>query len=71
MHRTAPALFALLTLAAPLAAQTAGRADSAATGRPQLSESVRAYVSVDSPVVALTNVQVVDGTHVPMTSVLA
>jgi imidazolonepropionase-like amidohydrolase len=45
------ALLALLA-AAPLAAQP----------RPALSDSVRAFVAVDEPVVALTHVRVVDGT---------
>src|SRR5688572_23162200 len=31
-------------------------------GRPTLSNAVRAYVSVDAPLVALTNVRVIDGT---------
>ena len=30
--------------------------------RPQLSNAVRAYVSVDAPVIALTHVRVIDGT---------
>ena len=41
-------------LAAPLAAQG-----------PTLSERVREYVSVDAPVVALTNVRIIDGTGAP------
>ncbi len=41
-----------LVLTAPLMAQS----------RPQLSETTRAFVSVDAPVVALTRVRVVDGT---------
>ncbi|MGE3275837.1 MAG: amidohydrolase family protein [Vicinamibacterales bacterium] len=35
---------------------------SAGAQRPQLSDAVRAFVSVDAPVVALTNVRVIDGT---------
>lgn len=52
-HGSFAALFAvlLLGLAAPAAAQ-----------RPELSESLRAFVAIDAPVVALTNVTVVDGT---------
>ena len=34
----------------------------AAQPRPQLSAAVRAYVSVDAPVIALTHVRVIDGT---------
>jgi enamidase len=34
-------------------------------GRPQLSEATRGYVSVDAPVIALTNVRVIDGTGGP------
>ena len=63
-HRWAPAgailLAAAFAFAAPAAAQTA-----AARVAPELSEAVRAYVSVDSPLVALTNVRVVDGTGAP------
>ena len=36
-----------------------------AIGRPTLSDNVRAYVAVDSPVVALTHVRVIDGTGAP------
>jgi imidazolonepropionase-like amidohydrolase len=50
MYRTL-AVISLLLAAAPLAAQ-----------RPTLSQSTRRFVSVDAPVVALTNVRVVDGT---------
>lgn len=49
------ALLGLEVLVAPLAAQ----------GRPTLSPEVRSYVSIDAPVVALTNVDVVDGTGGP------
>jgi imidazolonepropionase-like amidohydrolase len=49
-----PRLLALLALAtAPL---------SATAQRPTLSNAVRAFVSVDAPVVALTNARVIDGT---------
>lgn len=51
--RTIPALFALATLAT--SALPAQRPDS-------LSRQVRQFVTVDAPVVALTNVQVIDGT---------
>jgi imidazolonepropionase-like amidohydrolase len=50
MHRTL-AVISLLLAAVPAAAQ-----------RPTLSENARRFVSVDAPVVALTNVRVVDGT---------
>lgn len=51
----AAASVAVATAAAPLEAQ-----------RPsQLSEQVRQYVTVDAPVVALTHVQVIDGTGAP------
>ena len=46
--------FVLLTTAAPLAAQ-----------RPTLSRNVRQYVTVDTGVVAITNVILVDGTGAP------
>jgi hypothetical protein len=45
----------LLALAAPAAAQQ----------RPALADSVRRFVAVDAPVVALTHVRVVDGTGAP------
>ncbi|MEY4094460.1 MAG: hypothetical protein RLZZ53_1659 [Acidobacteriota bacterium] len=45
-------LMAVAVLSAPLVAQQ----------RPTLSNAVRAYVSVDAPVIALTNVRVIDGT---------
>ncbi|HEX6910767.1 MAG TPA: amidohydrolase family protein [Longimicrobium sp.] len=48
-----PALLALLA-AAPLAAQA-----------PAVSDSVRPFVAVDAPVVALTHVRLVDGTGAP------
>src|SRR5918992_1403764 len=50
MHCTLPVI-ALLLAALPAAAQ-----------RPTLSQNTRRFVSVDAPVVALTNVRVVDGT---------
>src|SRR5687768_9675925 len=37
----------------------------AAQQRPQLSNAVRAYVSIDAPVIALTHVRVIDGTGAP------
>jgi len=37
-------------------------------GRPQLSDAARAYVSVDAPVIALTNARVIDGTGAPAQS---
>jgi len=43
-----------VTAALPLAAQ-----------RPTLSNSAKAYVAVDAPVVALTHARVVDGTGAP------
>jgi imidazolonepropionase-like amidohydrolase len=53
-----PAVLALLVLAAtPVFAQP--------IGRPQLSEAVRQYVQVDTAVVALTHVRVIDGTGAP------
>jgi enamidase len=36
--------------------------------RPQLSNAVRAYVSVDAPVIALTHARVIDGTGAPARS---
>src|ERR687896_1641023 len=47
-------VFSLLVAAFPVAAQ-----------RPTLSQTTRRFVSVDAPVVALTNVRVVDGTGAP------
>jgi len=38
---------------------------AAGQSRPTLSNAVRAYVSVDAPVVALTHVRVIDGTGAP------
>src|ERR687896_1327503 len=55
MHCTLPVI-ALLLAALPAAAQ-----------RPTLSQATRRFVSVDAPVVALTNVRVVDGTGAPPT----
>jgi len=54
--RTAGALLplALAALSAPMAAQ-----------RPTLSKNVLQYVAVDTPVVALTHVRVIDGTGAP------
>lgn len=53
------AAVALLLAALPRAAS------AQQAGRPTLSPSVRQFVSVDAPVVALTNVRVVDGTGSP------
>src|SRR5262245_37450822 len=36
-----------------------------AAQRPELASAVRAYVSVDAPVVALTHARVIDGTGAP------
>ena len=47
------------------AALTAALASPLAAQGPTLSESVREYVSVDAPVVALTNVRIIDGTGAP------
>jgi imidazolonepropionase-like amidohydrolase len=59
MRRTLAALPALLLAAAlPVAAQQQQAART-------LSQGVRRFVSVDAPVVALTNVRVVDGTGAP------
>ncbi len=33
--------------------------------QPQFSDAVRGYIKVDAPVVALTNVRVIDGTGAP------
>jgi imidazolonepropionase-like amidohydrolase len=55
MRRTLVAV-SLLVVALPLAAQQQEQ------GRPTLSENTRRFVSVDAPIVALTNVRVVDGT---------
>ena len=52
-------LAAALAFAAPAVAQEAARP------APKLSDAVRVYVTVDSPVVALTHVRVVDGTGAP------
>ena len=51
--------------AAGIAAATLTVAASAAAQRPLLSANVRQYVSVDTPVVALTHVRVIDGTGAP------
>jgi imidazolonepropionase-like amidohydrolase len=57
MRRTLSATV-LLFAALPLAAQQQ-------QSRPTLSQNTRRFVSVDAPVVALTNVRVVDGTGAP------
>src|SRR5688572_14235268 len=51
-------LLAMCVLPVPTQAQ-------AAPGRPQLTNAVRQYVSVDTAVVALTHVRVIDGTGAP------
>jgi hypothetical protein len=38
---------------------------ASAQARPQLSDTTRAYVAIDAPVVALTNVKLIDGTGAP------
>ena len=48
--------------AATLGMVTAALAMLVAQPRPELSAAVRAYVSVDAPVVALTHARVIDGT---------
>ncbi len=58
MRVTLLAAFVGLFLASPLYSQ---RAD-------ELSPAVREYVSVDAPVIALTGVQVIDGTGAPRTT---
>jgi imidazolonepropionase-like amidohydrolase len=58
MRRTVFAL-SLLVSALPLTAQQQQQ------GRPTLSQSTRRFVSVDAPIVALTNIRVVDGTGAP------
>ena len=55
VHLVAACATLALTVAAPAGAQTAR----------ELSEAVAEYVAVNAPVVALTNVQVVDGTGAP------
>jgi imidazolonepropionase-like amidohydrolase len=58
MYRTLALGALLLSVAAPLVAQQQ-------QARPALSQQTRRFVSVDAPVVALTNVRVVDGTGAP------
>ena len=59
----------LLAIAAPLGAQppvTAPNAQARAAAQARtISNAVRQFVSVDAPVVALTNVRVIDGTGTP------
>ncbi|MBW3552281.1 MAG: amidohydrolase family protein [Gemmatimonadetes bacterium] len=57
---------AVLFAAAILALATAAPADGQRAAG--MSEHVRAYVTVDAPVVALTNVRVIDGTGAPARS---
>ena len=61
--------FSRLTLAgAALALVTAPALharSAAAQGRPQFTPQVRQFIAVDAPVIALTNVRVVDGTGAP------
>lgn len=56
MYKPTALLLATLLLLAPL---------SLAQERPTLTPRVQAYVGVDAPVVALTNVRVIDGTGTP------
>ena len=58
--KTAAALICLTTPAASAQGSTAG-----SQNRPPLSRAVRQYVAVDTPVVALTHVRVIDGTGAP------
>src|SRR5690348_17719704 len=51
-----------LITAIPLLALTA---DALRAQRPVLSTAVRAYVAVDTPIVALTHARVIDGTGAP------
>ena len=53
----------ILTLASMLAGARCLSAQPA--GRPQLSDAVRAFVAVDSAIIALTHVRVIDGTGAP------
>ncbi len=57
----APLILAALAARTPLAAQR----PQIAPQRPQLSPAVRAFTTVDTPVVALVHVQVIDGTGAP------
>ena len=54
----------LLPLCALVAAASVGLAQPS-RGRPTLANAVRAFVAVDTPVVALTHVRVIDGTGAP------
>src|SRR5262245_52157252 len=51
----------LLVALLPVVAAVSGSAQSA----PALSQAVRAYVAVDTPVIALTHARVIDGTGAP------
>ncbi len=67
MRRLASTPFAfVLALATSLPAQASGQAPAPAPAqrgdRPALSETVRRYVAVDTPVVAFTHARVIDGT---------
>ncbi len=60
LSRSAAALVAAL-----VAAPGVAHAQAAARGRPTLSPEVRAMVAIDTDVVALTHVRVIDGTGAP------
>jgi enamidase len=53
------------TIALLALACTSGAASAQARQRPTISNAVRAYVSVDTSILALTNVRVIDGTGAP------
>lgn len=59
-----PRLFSLGALAVVLAAKIA-ESQAARGSRPVLTPSVRAFVQVDTPTLALTHVRVIDGTGAP------
>ena len=52
-------------LCTQIAALSALAAASLGAQRPTLAQGVRAYVSIDTPIVALTHVRVIDGTGAP------
>jgi len=63
-RRLTPRLFSLGALAVVLAAKIA-ESQAARGSRPVLTTSVRAFVQVDTPTIALTHVRVIDGTGAP------
>jgi imidazolonepropionase-like amidohydrolase len=63
-RRLMPRLFSLGALAVVLAAKIA-ESQAARGSRPVLTPSVRAFVQVDTPTLALTHVRVIDGTGAP------